>query len=382
MFGRCATLCCLLTVGLCGSVPVHAAELHPHSKLKIDHEGDSWTCVGIDTINGDEYTTISFGLENSPVRHPVVIDDSVFILERIFEPEGSMQCFIRQPYCLTQFSIASGEVRSSSYLTVHTNAEHPIQVHKLLRWGDHLLVDGAFQEEPGLFTHRPVLQLIDSQGELADVLLNDLFWDIETVDQVDELLICTQDYGGLDSEGHKIPIDPVFHLFDLSSFALRATYPQDPLILGDMVTDEGGHLYCLRFDTQAWEAYMEGDAPYPTTRCLVKYSVEPWQVLWMRKLEPESDAGHPCLLRYHNGLLWYSMYDRGYNWENGSEERYRWIEKPLDPENGEPVDTDKRFDPYRTVVDVQGQPYAITWLFDSFRVEPVGSPVGKWEGYR
>ncbi len=54
----------------------------------------------------------------------------------------------------------------------------------------------------------------------------------------------------------------------------------------------------------------------------------------------------------------------------------------MDPETGEPVDAEQRFDPYRTVVNVQGQPYAVTWLFGSFRVEPLSSPVGKWEGYR
>ena len=385
MFGRCATLCCLLTVGLWGSVPVHAAELHPLSKLKIERNGDLWTCSGVDTDGDRTYSTIQFDIKDpsSGTEGPLVVGDSLVVMERIPEPEGSMMCFIRESYCLTRVSVASGEILSSTYLTVHTNAEHPMQARRMFPWREHVLVYGYYQEEPGLFTKKLTTQMIDPRGELISIRFdNDLFYEAEVVDRWNDLLICTQEYQGRDSDGRALPTGPYFRLLDLPSLTLRATHPKDPLILSDMTADADGNLYCLRRDTQECETCRNDEAPYPTTRHLVKYSIEPWQELWTRKIEPESDVGYPRLLQFRDGLLWYAMYDSDYEWVNDSEEKYRWIEKPLDPETGEPVDTDQRFDPYRTVVDVEGQPYAITWLFGSFRVEPLGSPVGKWEAYR
>ena len=359
-----AMLC--LQTALLGSMSAHAAELHPLSKLQIERSGDSWTCSGVAPDGDRTYDTIFFGLDfsSSLSNRPVVMRESLFVLERICDWEYPMS-FYRHQHCLTQLAVASGNVLSSTYLTVYTNAEHPVQVWRILPWKGHILVDGFFQE-PYVITHKPIFQLFDRQGELVNVLFDDLFWDIAAVDETQDLLICTQEYEGRDSEGHPIAVNPTFRVLELPSFNLRATHPRDSHIPPDMVVGPNGYLYCL----------------HTTTGALVKYSIEPWQELWTKRIEPESDAGYPRLLRFHEELLWYAMYDHDYEWVNDSEERYRWIEKPLDPETGEPVDTEERFDPYRTVVDVEGQPYAITWQFGSFRVEPVGSPVGKWEGYR
>ena len=358
-------LVCLL-IGTGYAAGVHGAELHPLSTLEIEHSGDSWTCSGVAPDGDRTYDTIFFGLDfsSSLSNRPVVMRESLFVLERICDWEYPMS-FYRHQHCLTQLAVASGNVLSSTYLTVYTNAEHPVQVWRILPWKGHILVDGFFQE-PYVITHKPIFQLFDRQGELVNVLFDDLFWDIAAVDETQDLLICTQEYEGRDSEGHPIAVNPTFRVLELPSFNLRATHPRDSHIPPDMVVGPNGYLYCL----------------HTTTGALVKYSIEPWQELWTKRIEPESDAGYPRLLRFHEGLLWYAMYDRDYQWVNDSSEEYRWIEKPLDPETGEPVDTDKTFDPYRRVVNVEGQPYAITWQFGSFRVEPVGSPVGKWEGYR
>lgn len=350
---------CILSVLLNGSLflaPAFSYELD-YPPLTITQEENGWRAEGGYILF--DYFSNFIG--------PTPGQDILFVIEYFENPNEGSMVFIRDFHRLSAYRLTNGQRVFSSFLFYDDNPFIPRHVYT---WKDQAVVNGFYQEEPSNIdehkdTRRYLTYVFDSQGEIISTISSsDQMYDGEPIGIIsssDQLI--WMKYNG-ESENnlvriHKIPSGELENEYEIGSWTIP----------GRITIDQNGNLFLIRRPTSSTEGVLE------------RYSLSPWQHLWTKTIDPI--VGYLEYLNFEIDRLWYGFLYR-YEYHPYVESIYKWDGGPIDPETGEPIESDWRYNPLIIRHKTDGILYQIEKINDnSFRVKKLHptSAINFWNVY-
>lgn len=325
------------------------------SHIRVSKTKDGWVCSG----------PIRYNLMY-PGNKPIVTDKYLIVREKYersfyikgFKIAPCLRQFLRDVYYITALSLSNGHTVYRTKISING---HPLQVTGIWPWQENVVVWGYYQKEPGLFNKISSVTVLNNRGKLLKHFPITLPLGPMAVDENNGVLLCRQE---VDEKDFKQFLDPpILWVLELPSGKEKFQVKISPF--SDLVTDQDGNVYInfLNQRNDAWMDFAEKRASFLGT-CIEKYSIVPWQKIWSVKVTPQK--GYSELLKYEKNTLWYAVHDR----DGGSlvMDRRKWIGGPINCENGEAVESQRKCDPYRIETEVDGKHYIITKVDDKVHV--------------
>jgi hypothetical protein len=325
------------------------------SHIRVSKTEDGWVCSG-----PIRYSWLYSG------TMPVISGDKVVVVERYKRPfyiEGFKvkpcpRCFQRDAYYITALTLSNGRIVYRTRININ---KHPLQGCSVSPLRDNVVVGGYIQEEPGANNRMYFVTILDGRGQIVNQFSIPPVSGIRSVDEKNNLLLCHQD---VDANDRYTVLDPqILHMLELPSGTEKFQVKIAPF--NYLVADKEGNVYInfLNQMSSAWADYMEERTASVNTR-IEKYSVLPWQKIWSTAITPE--RGHSELLKYEDGMLWYSICDENADFGEDEdrviypEDIRKWIDNPINCETGKRIETEQECDPYRFVAEYKDEKYIIT----------------------
>lgn len=340
------------------------------SHIRVSKTKDGWVCSG----------PIMYDWLYSGTM-PVICGDRVVVVERYkrsfyiegFKVKPCTRFFQRDAYYITALSLSNGHVIYRKKISIKGN---PLQVWRTWSWRDNVVVGGYYQEKSGHSDRIGLATVLDSRGRITNQFSIPPALGPRAVDEKNNLLLCQQEVDANYLEEDRYLDPQILHMLELPSG--KEKFQAEIAPFNHLVTDKEGNVYInfLNQMSDAWADYMKERRASVNT-CIEKYSVFPWQKIWSVAITPKN--GHSELLKYEEGMIWYSVYDENADFSKDGEEDEdrviypedgrKWIGGPINCATGEKMESQQKCDPFRITTRLDSKQYIITKMNDKIYVK-------------